>query len=152
MAKIVIPKVLVGWNVVVVEDDPDSQMVAKMMLERSGATVYTAENGQEGLELIRKTLPRFVLSDISMPIMDGWKLIHELNIDRRTTNIPVIALTAHAMHGDRAKAIQAGFINYMTKPLDPQKFTLQLLNLLVEIPDFADQLKEQYEALLVPQQ
>ncbi len=152
MTKIVIPKVLVGWNVVVVEDDPDSQMVAKMMLERAGATVHVAENGAEGLELIRKQLPRFVLSDISMPIMDGWKLIHELNIDRRTSHIPVIALTAHAMYGDRAKALEAGFINYMTKPLDPQKFTLQLLNLLVEIPDFTEQLKSQYESLLTPTQ
>src|SRR5262245_42533344 len=134
MAKIVIPKVLVGWKVVVVEDDPDSQNVARMMLEKAGATVHVAENGQAGLDLIREHKPQFALSDISMPVMDGWKLIAELNNDRRTSDIPVIALTAHAMPGDRAKAMEAGFINYMTKPLDPQKFTMQLLQLLVEIP------------------
>lgn len=148
MAKIIIPKVLVGWVVVVVEDDYDSQQVARIMLEKAGATVYIAENGQEGLALIRKHNPRFVLSDISMPVMDGWQLMRELNIDRRTSSIPVIALTAHAMYGDRAKALGAGFVNYMTKPLDPQKFTMQLLHLLVEIPEFTAQLKSQYDALL----
>lgn len=148
MAKTVIPKVLVGWVVVVVEDDPDSQEIARIMLEKAGATVHLAQNGQEGLELIRKKHPRFVLSDISMPVMDGWQLIRELNIDRRTSSIPVIALTAHAMYGDRAKALGAGFINYMTKPLDPQKFTMQLLQLLVEIPGFAPQLQEHYDAML----
>lgn len=150
MAKIVIPKVLVGWKVVVVEDDPDSQNVARMMLEKAGATVEVAENGQEGLDLIREQKPHFALSDISMPVMDGWKLIQELNNDRRTSDIPVIALTAHAMPGDRAKAIEAGFVNYMTKPLDPQKFTMQLLHLLVEIPSFTAQLQEQYNSLLNP--
>lgn len=148
MAKIVIPQVLVGWTVVVVEDDPDSQQVARIMLEKAGATVYVAGNGQEGLTLIHQHNPRFVLSDISMPLMDGWQLIKELNADRRTSDIPVIALTAHAMHGDRAKALEAGFVNYMTKPLDPQKFTMQLLHLLVDIPDFTTQIQSQYNALL----
>lgn len=148
MAKIVIPQVLVGWTVVVVEDDPDSQNVARIMLEKAGATVHVANNGQEGLEAIQRHNPRFVLSDISMPVMDGWQLIKELNNDRRTSEIPVIALTAHAMHGDRAKALEAGFVNYMTKPLDPQKFTMQLLHLLVDIPDFTVQIQSQYNALL----
>lgn len=147
MPKIVIPKLLQGWSVVVVEDDPDSQLVAQMMLEKAGATVYVGENGQEGLELIRTHQPRFVLSDISMPVMDGWQLIKILNDDRRTSSIPVIALTAHAMHGDREKALAAGFVNYLTKPLDPAKFMMQLLGLLIEIPEYQDQLKAQYDTL-----
>jgi len=151
MPKIVIPKVLVGWNVVVVEDDPDNQMVAQMMLERAGATVFIAENGQDGLEMIRKHLPNFVLSDISMPVMDGWALIKHLNEDRRTSDIPVIALTAHAMYGDREKALRAGFTNYLSKPLDPAKFTFQLLTLLVEIPQYTEQLKAHYDTLKLQQ-
>lgn len=147
MPKIVIPKMLLGWSVVVVEDDPDSQMVARMMLEKAGATVYVAENGQEGLEMVNSHRPHFVLSDISMPVMDGWKFIKVMNEDRRTATIPVIALTAHAMHGDREKALAAGFINYLTKPLDPAKFMMQLLGLLVEIPEYMDQLKTQYDTL-----
>ena len=148
MAKLIIPKVLVDWVVVVVEDDPDSLAVARMMLEKAGATVYVAENGHDGLVLIRQQNPRFVLSDISMPVMDGWQLIKELNNDRRTSNIPVIALTAYAMSGDREKALEAGFVNYITKPLDPLKFTMHLLSLLVEIPDFAVQLQPHYDNLL----
>jgi two-component system, cell cycle response regulator DivK len=80
---------------------------------------------------------------LSMPVMDGWRLIHELNIDRTLRDIPVIALTAHAMSGDRERAIQAGFVNYLTKPLDPDKFIQQLLNLLVDLPELNDLLTQQ---------
>lgn len=110
-------------------------MVATMMLEMAGANVIQASNGREALEAIRDHHPRFILSDLSMPEMDGWQLVRELQHDRATMEIPIIALTAHAMSGDRERAIMAGFTNYLTKPLDPDKFLQQLLNLLVEIPE-----------------
>jgi CheY-like chemotaxis protein len=133
MAKI--PQALKGWLVLVVDDEDDSLQVASLLLEMAGATVITATNGREALEKIQGQKPRFILSDLSMPEVDGWRLMHDLNRNRATSDIPVIALTAHAMSGDRERAIQAGFTNYITKPLDPDKFIQQLLNLLVQIPE-----------------
>src|SRR4051812_27320518 len=100
-----IPRVLEGWNVVVVDDEFDSLTVAQVLLEMAGANVMTANDGYEGLQLITKEMPDFILSDLSMPEMDGWRLIQELNMDRRTSKIPIIALRVHAMHVDRERAI-----------------------------------------------
>ena len=130
-----IPRVMVGWCVLVVDDEQDSLEVARMMLELAGAKVLTATNGQEGLEMIDKVRPHFILSDLSMPVMDGWHMMRELSLDRRTNEIPVVALTAHAMSGDRERAMQAGFANYISKPLDPDKFITQLLNIVTETPE-----------------
>lgn len=132
-----------GWKVLVVDDEQDNSMVAKLLLEMAGALVDTAVNGKEGLSKIRADRPHFVLCDLSMPVMDGWSVIREMNQDRALSDIPVIALTAHAMSGDRERAIQAGFANYISKPLDPDKFINQLVNLVVNVP----QLKKIKETL-----
>jgi CheY-like chemotaxis protein len=128
------------WTVLVVEDEPDSLEVAERILHFYGAKVLTAVNGKEGLAAARAERPRFIISDISMPVMDGWGLIYELKLDRSLMDIPVIALTAHAMVGDRARAISAGFHNYLTKPLTAKTFMAQLFALLVEIPIFNEAL------------
>jgi len=133
-----IPQVLNGWYVLVVDDEFDSREVATMMLQDSGATVVTAENGIEALARVQERIPHFILSDLSMPEMDGWRLMSELNHERATAGIPVIALTAHAMVGDRERAMAAGFRNHIIKPLDPTKFITQLLAILVEIPELQD--------------
>jgi two-component system, cell cycle response regulator DivK len=98
---------LKDWIVVVVEDEPDSREVAEILIMELGADVHTAANGQEGLELIRKLHPQLIISDLSMPEMDGWTMLQHLQQDRATMEIPIIALTAHAMIGDREKAIAA---------------------------------------------
>jgi CheY-like chemotaxis protein len=127
---------LAGWRVVVIDDEPDALEVAKILLEMVGATVLTAENGLDGLELIRTERPRFVVSDISMPEMSGWDLIDAVQKDRTIADIPVVALTAHAMSGDREKAFAKGFHYYLTKPLRPETFVNELLRLLVnDIPE-----------------
>lgn len=129
--------ILAGWLVVVVEDEADSLMVATMLLEMYGAEVIGAKNGKEGLELIRKHLPKLVISDLSMPEMSGWELIQALKHEERDlSDIPVIALTAHAMDNDRRKAIEAGFHNFITKPLQPEKFVSQIIGILaVDMPE-----------------
>ncbi len=132
--------VLNGWNVLVIDDDPKSLEVAKIILAAHGATVHTATNGSEGLQITHEIHPRFVICDLSMPVMDGWGYIEAVVRDRTITNIPVIALTAHAMVGDREKAIAAGFHNYLTKPLTPATFMGELLALLEDIPVIADDL------------
>ena len=132
--------ILSGWVVVVVDDEPDSLDVAARLLRFYGATVHTATNGEEGLALIRKVHPRFVISDLSMPVLDGWGMLYELKLDRATLDIPAIALTAHAMLGDRERAITAGFHNYLSKPLTPATFMRDLLHLLIDIPAFEAEL------------
>ena len=102
-----------------------------------GATIQTASNGREGLEKATQRRPRFILSDLSMPEMSGWQLLRALKNDPRTKDIPVIALTAHAMQGDRELGFAAGFHNYLTKPLMPETFINNVLTLLMDVPSIA---------------
>jgi CheY-like chemotaxis protein len=134
------PDLLAGWDIVVIDDDPDSLEVASIILDNYGANVHNATDGAEGIEVIRKVRPRFVISDISMPVMDGWGVIHTMKNDADLIDIPAIALTAHAMYGDRERAIVAGFNNYLTKPLTANTFIYDLLKLLMDIPDLAEHL------------
>jgi CheY-like chemotaxis protein len=129
--------ILDGWKVVVVEDEADSLEVATLLLEMYGAEVIGARNGREGIAMILKHRPNFVISDLSMPEMSGWELIETLNQgERDLAEIPVIALTAHAMDHDRRKAIEAGFQNFITKPLQPEKFVSQVIAILaVDSPE-----------------
>jgi CheY-like chemotaxis protein len=127
--------ILAGWDVVVVDDDPNSLDIAQMLLKHHGARVHTATNGQEGLDILAQVQPRFVLTDISMPVLDGWGMIAALKANARTASIPIIALTAHAMVSDRQRAMAAGCHNYMSKPLTPLTFIGELLSLLVDIPE-----------------
>jgi|GEM_PF-240272 len=137
-----IPRYLEGWSVLVVDDEEDSLDVARRLLKKAGARVIAASNGAEALHCINTNKIDFILSDLSMPDMDGWLLMHELNRDRRFADTPVIALTAHAMRGDRERAIKAGFVNYITKPLDVEKFIQQLVAILVDIPAFEGRISE----------
>mgnify|MGYP000039714084 CR=1 FL=1 len=140
MLKIIPGNLLKDWVVVVVDDEDDSLTVAEIILMEYGATVHTSTNGKEGFEIIKKAKPRLVISDLSMPILDGWGLISLLKHDRAYSEIPVIALTAHAMIGDRERAIANGFHNYLTKPLTVDSFMDNLLNLLLDIPELAHHL------------
>jgi CheY-like chemotaxis protein len=126
--------ILKGWDVLVVDDELDSQEVAKRLLKRYGATVYTADNGLEALDVLKTIQPVFILSDISMPELDGWGLIYELQQNRDTAEIPIFALTAHAMRGDRERAMAVGFFNYLTKPLTPATFMESLLSIMRAVP------------------
>lgn len=126
---------LAGRTILVVEDEPDSLEVAVALLEMVDINVITASNGREGLEKARKAQPLFIISDLSMPVMSGWEMIHHLKSDRSTMNIPVIALTAHVMTGDRNRALAAGFHNYMTKPLRPKTFINDLLQIVTDTPE-----------------
>lgn len=129
--------VMTGIDVVVMDDEFDSLEVARYILAFYGATVYTAENGVEGLELLKTVRPRFIISDISMPQMDGWTFISKIREDETLKDIPVIALTAHAMRGDKEKVMAAGFHHYMIKPLTPSTFMEQIIHILRDIPEFA---------------
>lgn len=137
-----IPKtILQGWDVLLVDDEPDSLEVAQRILKFYSANVLAAENGQEALAIAVKARPKFVLTDLSMPVLDGWGLLYEMRQDPRTLETPVFALTAHAMTGDRERALAAGFHNYLTKPLMPATFINDLLLLIEGVPELASQLR-----------
>lgn len=131
-----------GWVIVLVDDEADSLEVAEILLMQYGAEVHTASNGVEGLTLIRKVRPKFVVTDLSMPGMDGWSLIEAMQHDRSMHEIPIVALTAHAMAGDRDRAIAAGFHNYLTKPLTPKSFYTDLMGVLTDMPLLAADLPD----------
>lgn len=136
-----IPKdLLEGWEVVVIDDEEDSLEVAEVILYEYGAEVHVASDGQEGLDVVRKVKPRFVISDLSMPVLDGWGFISAMKQEAGLNEIPVIALTAHAMVGDKERALTAGFHNYLTKPLTVETFMADLVKLLVDIPELVEHL------------
>lgn len=123
---------IAGWKVLVVDEEPDRLDMAMRVLKFYGAGVYLACNGREALDIIARITPTFILADLSMPVMDGWELLHHVKGNPRTRPIPVIALTAHAMPGDRERALEVGFDHYLTKPLNPFTLLRDLLNLLVD--------------------
>jgi two-component system, cell cycle response regulator DivK len=134
-------KILKGWNILVVDDDPKSLKMMEILLMSYGVMVEKAENGKEALEKVKQFKPQLILSDLSMPVMDGWEMVRTLKAEEATSDIPVIALTAHAMAGDRDKAIAAGCHDYMTKPIIPATFFTHLLGLLTGIPELEPLLK-----------
>lgn len=134
--------ILKNWRVLVIDDEPDSLDIASRILRFYGAEVSVASNGYGALAVLKVERPNLIISDLSMPGLDGWGLIKQLKRERSLMDIPVIALTAHAMHGDRERALAAGFHNYLTKPLTPSTFITDLLRLLIDIPQFNQALKE----------
>lgn len=115
-----------GLRFLVVDDDSAGLDMIKMLLTREGATVLQAKNGASGLEITRSEKPDIVITDLSMPVMNGWDMIAELKGDPETASIPVIALTAHAMTDQRQRAIDAGCDDYLTKPINPYGFIASL--------------------------
>jgi len=135
--------ILVGWDILVVDDDTGSLRVAEFILQRHGAHVLTAINGSQGLHVALQSPPKFVVSDISMPVLDGWGLLQALKLEQTTQHIPVIALSAHALQRDRQKALEAGFHSYLTKPINPMTFVQDLLGLVIDLPEVRARLDNQ---------
>jgi len=126
--------ILKEWNVLIVDDEPDSLEVAARILTFYGAQVHTAMDGRQALTMLSTVTPNLIVSDLSMPNLDGWGFVFELKQNRATMDTPVIALTAHAIKGDRERAIAAGFHNYLTKPLTPATFLRDLLQVVMDVP------------------
>mgnify|MGYP001097093144 CR=1 FL=1 len=87
-------------------------------LERKGFDIVMAEDGQEGVDMSKSENPDLILMDLSLPVMDGWEATSTIKENDNTKDIPIIVLTAHAMAGDREKAIEAGADEYDTKPIE----------------------------------
>ncbi|HLQ14234.1 MAG TPA: response regulator [Candidatus Eisenbacteria bacterium] len=116
--------------VLLVEDNEANQLLARSVLEREGYRVEVAGAADEAREKLVERLPNLILMDVQLPGRDGLSLTRELKADPTTKNIPVIALTAHAMTGDREQTIAAGCLGYIAKPIDTRTFGKQIREIL----------------------
>lgn len=123
------------WTVLIVDDEPDNLGVAQKVLKFNGADVHIARNGIEGLSVLEKLKPTFVLLDLSMPQMDGWEMFRRARAKPELADTPIIALTAHAMSGDKEKVMDAGFNGYIAKPFRINSF---LEDIQQALSDFID--------------
>lgn len=105
-------------KILLVEDNEMNRDMLSRRLERKGMEVLVAFDGQHGIEMAQTEQPDLILMDMSLPILDGWEATHHLKTNPTTQSIPVIALTAHAMAGDRERCLEAGCDDYDTKPID----------------------------------
>lgn len=117
-------------KILLVEDNEMNRDMLSRRLKRKGYDVVFALDGAEGVEMAFAELPDVILMDISLPVMDGWEATKRLKADPRTQAIPVLALTAHAMPGDREKSLAVGCDGYETKPVEFLKLLEKIQTLL----------------------
>ena len=125
------PKNLSLWNVLIVDDELDNIGVIEYVLNYHGAHYKTADSGASCLRMLAHEQPTLVLLDIQMPQMSGWEVLKLIRADPALVNLPVIAVTAHAMVGDKQRAIDAGFDGYITKPISPLTFVEEIETILL---------------------
>ena len=109
-------------RILVVEDNMDNYELVRFILERAGYDVFLAVNGRDGVDAARFQKPDLILMDLGMPEMDGWLAAQKLKSDEATKSIPLFALTAHTLPGERKRAIQAGCDGYVSKPIHIEGF------------------------------
>jgi len=105
-------------KVLYVEDNDDNVFMLKNRLTRKGYTVVIASDGAQGVSMAETEQPEIILMDLSLPVLDGWEATRHIKSSEETRHIPVIALTAHAMTGDKEKALAAGCDDFDTKPVE----------------------------------
>ncbi len=113
-------------RILVVEDSPDIRALIRMLLEPAGHEVLAAADGREGVEAARREWPDLVLMDLSLPVLSGWEAVRQIKSDPVTSHITVLAVTAHAMQGDRDRALAAGCDGFLSKPIDEETFTREV--------------------------
>jgi two-component system cell cycle response regulator DivK len=117
-------------KLLLVEDNEMNRDMLSRRLERRGYQVVIAVDGQQGLDMARSEKPELLLLDMSLPIVDGWEVARQLKADAATRAVPIIALTAHAMSGDRERALEAGCDDYDTKPVELPRLLEKIETLL----------------------
>ena len=117
-------------RILLVEDNEMNRDMLSRRLIRRGYEVLIAIDGEQGVAMAQSEMPALVLMDISLPVVDGWEASRRLKADPRTRSIPIIALTAHAMTGDRDKALAAGCDDFETKPIELPRLLEKIQTLL----------------------
>jgi CheY-like chemotaxis protein len=116
--------------ILIVEDNERNLKLVRDLLQVNGYETVEARNSADGLRFARERNPTLILMDIQLPDLDGVATLGLLRTDERTTSIPVVALTAYAMSGDRQRLLEAGFDGYLEKPIDHKRFPTQVRSLL----------------------
>ncbi len=123
-----------GSLILVVEDNEANQLLVQAVLELEGYQVELAGSAPEALDQLHASAPDLILMDVQLPGEDGLTLTRQLKADPATREIPVVALTAHAMAGDRELALKAGCVGYIAKPIDTRTFGAEVRRYLVDAP------------------
>lgn len=118
--------------ILVVEDNDANQLLTQAVLELNGYRVDSAASASEAIDYLRSTTPDLILMDVHLPGLDGLSLTRQLKADPATAGIPVVALTAHAMRGDREMALDAGCVGYIAKPIEVRTFAGQIRAFLAD--------------------
>lgn len=121
-------------RVLIVEDNIDNYELVRFLLERDGHEVLWARSGREGISMTKAEHPDLILMDLTLPEMDGWTATQTLKSDSETSVIPIIALTAHTLPGDRKRALEVGCDGYLSKPLNIVQFTQTIAAALEKNP------------------
>jgi CheY-like chemotaxis protein len=116
--------------ILIVEDNETNQLLVRAVLEMDGYRVALAGSADEAWQELRQDTPDLILMDVQLPGQDGLSLTRDLKADPITAGIPVVALTAHAMNGDRELALEAGCAGYIAKPIDTRTFAGQIRQFL----------------------
>ncbi len=119
-------------KVLIAEDNAVNRELLRELLEARGYTVLEACNGQEALDMIEQAQPELLLLDIGMPVLDGFAVIRSIRGNPRSALLPVVAVTAYAMRGDREKILNSGFDGYLSKPLNPSSLTEEIDRVLAK--------------------
>jgi DNA-binding response OmpR family regulator len=120
-------------NVLVIDDEAPIRLLCRVNLEAEGMRVTEAPDGPAGLEQARNVQPDVILLDVMMPGLDGWRVAEQLLDDDRTRDIPIVFLTARAEFRDRAKGLDIGGVDYVTKPFNPLELAPLVRDLLARI-------------------
>ena len=117
-------------KILIVEDSESQRQALSLHLKKRGFEVVTAENGKVAVAMVQTEKPKLVLMDMNMPELDGWEATRQIKALPENEELPVVALTAEDMEGDRERALQVGCVDYQTKPLDVPKLLDQIESLL----------------------
>jgi two-component system, cell cycle response regulator DivK len=125
-------------KILIIEDTENNQVLLTRRLKPRGHEIITAADAESGLPLVESEKPDLILMDVGLPGMDGWNATRALKQNPATKHIPIIALTAHAMQGDRERAVEAGCDDYETKPIDFNRLFEKIDALLARSSNRAD--------------
>lgn len=129
------------WSVLIIDDEPDNIDVVVVCLEFQNATAKSATGGAEAIDILQEFQPTFILLDLTMPGIDGWELHQRIRAEPKTSHIPIIALTAHAMEGDKERVLAAGFNGYISKPIEVLTF-VDTVRAILALRDSSEQVAE----------
>ncbi|PKN18951.1 MAG: response regulator [Deltaproteobacteria bacterium HGW-Deltaproteobacteria-6] len=113
-------------NILVIEDNEQNLYLVRFILEKNGYQVHAAMDGEAGIDMANQLKPDLILLDIQLPVMDGYAVAQNLRANPQLSGTPIVAVTSHAMVGDREKAMQVGCNGYIEKPINPDTFMAEV--------------------------